>query len=77
MTNAIIKIVSDFKWEIFGFFLHNYEDPTKGYSPCHHIIAPILRNFNNASNVHETFENDNPDMLREKLDRLKQKSRSK
>lgn len=77
MTNAIKKIVSHFKWEIFGFFFHNYDDATRGYSPCHHIVAPIHRSHSNASNVHETFENASYSDLKEKLYRLKQKSRSK
>ena len=80
MTNAMRKILSHFKWEIYGFFLHNYDDATKGYSPCHHIIAPINRHSNASkpnSNVHETFENATYDALKEKLFRLKQKSRSK
>lgn len=82
MTNAIREIVSHFNWKIFGFFFHTYEDQTKGYSPCHHIVAPIYKqnntNTNNHNNnAHEKFENATFDELKEKLGRLKEKSRSK
>jgi hypothetical protein len=30
MTAAVQKILTNFKWEIFGFFIDNYEDKDKG-----------------------------------------------
>jgi hypothetical protein len=77
MTNAIIKILAHFKWGIFGFFFYNYDDKLKGHSPCNHIVAPINHHYNNRSNVHETFEEPSYNQLKEKLEKLKQKSRSK
>lgn len=76
MTKAVKKIVSHFKWEIFGFFFHNYKDETKGYSSCHHILAPIHRTHNNGSNYRETFDNATYNDLKMQLDKLKEKSRS-
>lgn len=78
MTKAVDKIVSHFNWEIFGFFFHNYKEETKGYSSCHHILAPIHRAHNNGSNYRETFDIETSyEMLKMQLDRLKEKSRSK
>lgn len=78
MTKAVTKIVSNFKWEIFGFFFHTYTDQTKGYSSCHHILAPIHKSHNNGSNYRETFDNDfKYEDLILKLGNLKEKSRSK
>lgn len=77
MTNAVTKIVKHFEWEIFGFFFHNYNDASKGYSSCHHILAPIHKHHNNATNYRETFDEVTDKDLKEKLERLKEKSRSK
>lgn len=77
MTNAVKKIVSYFKWEVFGFFLYNFEDQNRGHSDCSLVLSPFNRQLNNGSSVHETFENDAFPLLKEKLGRLKDKSRSK
>lgn len=81
MTKAVTEIVSHFKWEIFGFFFHTYKDQTKGYSSCHHILAPIHKSRTNGSNhpiLRETFDHDYKyTELTEKLSILKEKSRSK
>lgn len=78
MTKAVTEIVSNFKWELFGFFLHTYTDATKGYSSCHHVLAPIHRTHNNGSHSRETFDNDFTYVeLKTKLGNLKEKSRSK
>lgn len=74
---AVKKIVSYFKWEVFGFFLYNFEELSKGHSECSMVLSPFNRQLNNGSSVHETFENDAFPMLKEKLNRLKEKSRSK
>lgn len=77
MTNAVNKIVSYFKWEVFGFLLYNFEDKSKGHSECSLVLKPFHLQINNGSSIHETFENGNPSLLKEKLSRLKEKSRSK
>lgn len=82
MTNAVKKIVSYFKWEVFGFFLYNFDDAGKGHSECSLVLSPFNRQLNNGSSFHETFENDENinrfrNILKEKLNRLKEKSRSK
>lgn len=77
MTNAVKKIVSYFKWEVFGFFVYNFDDAGKGHSECSLVLSPFNRQLNNGSSVHETFENGTPALLKEKLNRLKEKSRSK
>jgi hypothetical protein len=80
MSKAVTEIVSHFKWEIFGLFFHTYTDQTKGYSSCHHILAPIHKSHNNGSNQlsRETFDHDYKyEELRNKLSILKEKSRSK
>ncbi|CRK98556.1 CLUMA_CG011905, isoform B [Clunio marinus] len=74
MTNAIKKIVSYFKWEVFGFFLYNFNDAGKGHSECSLVLSPFHRQLNGSS-VHETFEHPTPSLIEEKLQRLKQKSR--
>lgn len=98
MTDAVIKIVTHFKWEVFGFFLFNFNDTSKGakliilkcfesflnfpsiigHSECSLMLSPFHRHLNNGSSFHETFENTkNIDIIKEKLSRLKEKSRSK
>lgn len=77
MTNAVKKIVSYFKWETFGFLLYNFDDASKGYSECSLVLSPFHRQINNGSSVHEKFEDGTPSLLKEKLTRLKEKSRSK
>lgn len=77
MTNAVKKIVSYFKWEVFGFLLYNFDDAGKGHSDCGLVLSPFYRQINNGSSVHETFENGTASLLKEKLNRLKEKSRSK
>lgn len=77
ISQAVKKIVSHFKWEVFGFFLYNFEDLGKGHSECSMVLSPFHRQQNNGSSVYEYFENDNVPMLKEKLNRLKEKSRSK
>lgn len=76
MTNAVKKIVSYFKWEVFGFLLFNFADQSKGYSECSSVLSPFHRQLNGSS-VHENFENATAPLLKEKLTRLKEKSRSK
>lgn len=42
------------------------------------MLSPFNRHLNNGSSFHETFENTkNIDIIKEKLSRLKEKSRSK
>lgn len=77
MTNAVKKIVSYFNWEVFGFFLYNFADAGKGHSECSLVLSPFNRQFNNGTSFHETFENGTHKLLKEKLKRLKEKSRSK
>lgn len=77
MTNAVKKIVSYFNWEVFGFFLYNFEDANKGHSECSLVLSPFNRHFNNGTSFRESFENGTHELLKEKLNRLKEKSRSK
>lgn len=77
ITQAVKKIVSYFKWEVFGFFLYNFDDLGKGHSECSMVLSPFHRQLNNGSSVHETFEQYTSSVLKEKLSRLKEKSRSK
>lgn len=78
MTNAVKKIVSYFNWKVLGFLLHNFSDTSKGNSECSLVLSPFHRQINNASSSYELFENGTPSsLLKEKLTRLKEKSRSK
>ena len=78
MTSAVEKIVSYFKWEYFGFFVYDFNDKTKGYSDCSLVLGPYVKSqSDNGTGVYETFENVPFLVLKEKLLRLKEKSRSK
>lgn len=78
MSTAVTKIVKRFNWEVFGFFFHNYKDESKGYSSCHHILAPVHKaHSNNSGSSRETFDDPTYDDLKEGLGKLKEKSRSK
>lgn len=78
MMNTVRKIVTHFRWDTFGILLYNFDDVSKGNSDCSLILAPFYKLDKNQSRTEsETFDQPRPEVLREKLMKLKQKSRSK
>lgn len=77
MTNSVKKILSYFNWDVFGFFLYNFADTSKGHSECSLLLSSFHRQIKNGSSAHETFDNSTPAVIQEKLNRLKEKARSK
>jgi hypothetical protein len=78
MMNTVRKIVTHFNWDTFGILLFNYDDVTKGNSDCSLILAPFFKLDKNQSRAEfEMFDQPKPEILREKLSKLKEKSRSK
>lgn len=78
MMNTVRKIVTHFNWDTFGIMLYNFDDVTKGNSDCSLILTPFFKLDKNQSRAEaETFEEAKPEVLREKLSKLKEKSRSK
>lgn len=80
MMNTVRKIVTHFNWDTFGILSYNYDDVTKGNSDCSLILSPFVKipkNHDQPKAEIETFEKPIPEVLREKLAKLKEKSRSK
>jgi hypothetical protein len=78
MMNTVRKIVTHFNWDTFGLLAYNFDDVTKGNSDCSLILTPFIKLDKNQSRAEvETFDQPRPEVLREKLAKLKEKSRSK
>lgn len=77
MSNSVKKILSFFNWDFFGFFFYNFADVSKGHSECSLLLSPFHRQIKNGSSAYETFDNSTPPVIKEKLNRLKEKARSK